>query len=39
VVVDTAQPGPAAAAPAPSLAPKTELEVSGRAVVVLRSAD
>jgi glycogen operon protein len=39
VVIDTAQRGPAAAAAAPSLAPKTELEVSGRAVVVLRSAD
>jgi isoamylase len=36
VVIDTAQPG---AASSPSLAPKTELEVSGRAVVVLRSAD
>ena len=41
VVVDTAQPSLAVAPPAlvPSLAPKTELEVSGRAVVVLRSAD
>jgi glycogen operon protein len=41
VVVDTAQPSLAVAPPAlvPSLGPKTELEVSGRAVVVLRSAD
>ena len=41
VVIDTAQPSLAVAPPAlvPSLAPKTELEVSGRAVVVLRSAD
>ncbi len=37
VVIDTAEPSPAAAPSA--LTPKSELEVSGRAVVVLRSAD